>query len=495
MKQCLKFISLLLVIFLNLSLFSGCGDNTSDAYIYFELPKVPETLDPQTAREDSELLIINNIYEGLMRLDKDGNPVCGAAESYTVSGLKYTFKLRKDAVWSNGEPLTADDFVFALRRAVNPKTKAPFASRLSSIKNAASIIKGKKSPQKLGVRATDEKTLVITLAKKDKEFLKTLSTSVAMPCNQKLFEESAGKFGLFKDYIISNGSYKLTKWNKESFGIRLYRNKDYNGDFNAKNAAVFLTCREDKDVIEQLKKNNIDMAFVESSFSKSLENDGIETINFQNICWVLTINDDFSYNMRNALRMLIGKDIYSSNLPIGYQAANSIFPQTLTSTPPADGISIYNLNSGKKLFKEEVGKLKDKKFPSDIILYYYDNGTSKSLVTDIVGHWQSNLSAFINIESVSESDLLLPELKRQKLSMAIFPVRADSTRIDEYLEKFGFKYSGQSLGKIQSSILDNSNVIPLAFQNTCIAHSKSLTEISCIPGNGYIDFSFIVKKE
>lgn len=490
----IRFLSIILCLLLLLPTV-GCGDKTDEAYIYFELPDIPYTLDPQVANTDTELLIIKNIYEGLLRKDKDGKIAVGAAESYQVNGLKYTFKIRENAKWNNGDSVTAHDFVFAFRRAVNPKTKAPFASRLLCIKNAKQINSGKMSVDKLGVKATDDKTLVITLGYKDKNFENALTTSVAMPCQEKLFVESAGKYGMFSDNILSNGSYRLTKWNKSSFGIRLYRHEEYTGDFYAKNAAIFLTCNDKEPVTEKLKKNSIDVAFIDCADATEMEENGLKTVKSQNICWVLTISKEFSLGMRRALGMLVGGNVYSGSLENGYTAATSLFPAVLTKTPPADGTTIYNSEAGKKLYFNELEYLTDKKFPSDTVLYYYDDGNIKSVVTDIVGHWQSNLSAFVNIESASSSDLLLPELKKQTLSMAIFPVRADSDNLTEYLNKFGFNYNGQSLGSVQKKLLNDCSIIPIAFQNTCIAYSEALTELYITPGDGYIDFSFIVKYE
>ena len=112
MKRISKAISLILAV-LTLFALSACGDSYQDAIIYFEIPEQPYTLDPQTASTDSELAIVNNIFEGLLRKNASGSIVCGASESFTYNNLTYTFKLREDAVWSNEEPLTADDFVFA----------------------------------------------------------------------------------------------------------------------------------------------------------------------------------------------------------------------------------------------------------------------------------------------------------------------------------------------------------------------------------------------
>lgn len=493
MKIKLKIISLLLSLVFLFSI-TACSD-TMDAYIYFELPDLPSTLDPQTASNDSELLIIRNIHEGLLRKNAKGEIVCGIAESYQKDGLTYTFNLRSDAKWSNGDKITAEDFVFALRRAVKPETKAPFVSRLYSIANAAEINNGSASIESLGVKAIDKQTLVITLKQEDALFLETLTTSIAMPCNEEFFYETAGKYGLFADDILSSGSYRITRWRKETFGIRLYKNEGYNGFAEAQNSAVFITCNKDESALEKLQKNSIDMAFIDSALSQEAENSSLKTEAFQNICWVLTLGEDFSPNMRKALAMMVGSDIYSANLPIGYTSASSLFPSALNQTVSPTGMTVYNLEAAKQLYLEELEQLENKKFPSDVILYYYDDGNIKNVVTDIVGHWQSNLSAFINIEAVSSSQLLTSQLTEQSYKMSIFPIRADSTNKAEYLKKFSITYNGEDLTEIQTNLLKSNSIIPIMFQNTVIAYSPALSSVYTELGNGYVDFAFIVKEE
>ena len=180
MKRVLKAISLILAMLTLFSL-SACSDSYQDAIIYFEIPEQPYTVDPQTASADSELVIVNNIFEGLLRKNESGAIVGGVSTSFEYNNLTYTFKLREDIVWSNEEPLTADDFVFAFRRAVLPETKAPFASRLFPIENAKEINEGKKSAETLGVSAPDSTTLIIKLSYEDGDFEEALTTSVAMP--------------------------------------------------------------------------------------------------------------------------------------------------------------------------------------------------------------------------------------------------------------------------------------------------------------------------
>ncbi len=489
-----RFFSIIFCVLLILPVFTGCS-NTDDAYIYFELSQQPMKLDPQTADTDEELLIVKNVFEGLLRKDEHGNIVSGACEKYDKNGLTYTFYIRDDAMWSNEEKLTAYDFEYGFQRAVSPETKAPFVSRLFAIKGAKEINSSKATLNTLGVKAIDEKTLKITLAYEDSHFENTLTTSIAMPCNRVFFEESAGKYGLTDECVLSNGSYRLARWRREPFGIRLYKNKFYNGEFASKNAAVFLTCDEDETPFERLQKNSVDMAFIESVEKSKAENIGLAVKEFENICWVMTMSNQFSPNVRKSLTMLVGSDVYSESLYEGYSASTSVFPSIFGKNSFLNGITVYDAEAAKKLYLQEVKKFENSKFPSDIVMYYYDDGYSKNVVTDIVAHWQSNLSTFINIESVSDSNLLISQLVNQTYPFAVFPIKAESRELAEYLKMFGITYNNQPLEKLQEQILKSNNIIPLMFQNTNIAYSKALENVVTEYGDGYIDFSFIIKTE
>ncbi len=488
-----KLLSLLLCFIIILS-FTACN-STDKAYIYFNLTEKPNTLDPQIAKTDTELMIVRNIFEGLMRKDAEGNIVCGAAEKYIKDGLTYTFYLREGLTWSDETPLTAHDFVFGLRRAINPKTKAPFALRLVSIKNANAILNGKTDINNLAVEAIDDKTLKISLEKEDTNFLETLSTSVAMPCKESFFNETVGKYGLDTETTLSNGSYRLAKWGKDIFGIRLYRNDYYKGIFKAQNSAVFFSCDQNKTSIEVMEANDADISFIKSSEISKAQKKGFNTKSYNNIIWFLTISDGFSKDIRKSLISLSSSNVFVNNLTDGYYPAKSIYPNIICSDTMPGGMTAYDLETSKKLFTNAVNNLKDKKFPTDVKLYYYDDSTSKNIVTDIVAHWQNQLSAFVNIESVSSPQILLSQLKDQTYGMTIFPVIVTSNNTAEYLKNFGINFNGENLNNIQSKLLESKNITPLFTQDTVIAYSKKLSDIKLDNGNGCIDFAYIVKDE
>lgn len=469
---------------------AGCSSSNSDARIYFELPDYPSTLDPQTASSVTELLLVRNLYEGLLRENSDGKIVCGVAEEYSKKGLVYTFKLKKDATWYTGDKLTADDFVFAFRRAVSPDTKSPFASRFFTIENAEAIYNGSLYADSLSVKAIGKHTLQITLCKEDPSFEKKLTTAPFMPCNQKFFEECVGKYGLSKAYVLSNGSYYLRKWNTESFGMRLYKNAEYKGDFAAKNGALFISHNENSSAADELLEQNVDATMISATQIDKVTKSGFLTDSVENICWVLSFGGNINEDMKKAFALSLNKEYFSSALPRSFRVADSFFPSIISADLDASYPNNYNIESAKETFSNAIQQTEDKRFPSTT-LYYYGEEYMKDTVTSIVGHWQKTLSAFINISAVESSDALIPQLTDKTLQMAVFPVVANSDSFEEYSRIFG-KSSG-SVAQINDELLKDTSLIPLAFEKTVLAYTSELSNIKIDDGNGYIDFSQVTK--
>lgn len=488
-----KILSLFLCIISILCCFSGCKEDYSDAYIYFELSEQPKTLDPQTASSDSELLITRNIYEGLLRQSNDGTIVNGVCENYSYQNLTYTFNLKSDAVWSNGDKVTAYDFEYAFKRAVDPKTKSPFASRLFAVTNAEAISNGNADVSTLGVTATDDVTLVISMCREDDNFLKTLTTSVCMPCNKDFFENSIGKYGLDSECIISNGSYRLSKWNKEDFGIRLYKNEKYSGDFISKNAAVFISCVNDETQVSRLADGDSDMAFISCGELDTAEKHSLKTESVQNICWFLTVSRNYSADVRKAFASAFSADIYNTSLPSGFTAAKSIYPSVLNINSENIGMTEYNLDYAKTVMSAQISDMDNSKFPQ-ATLYYYESDGIKNLATSIVGHWQQNLSTFINIESSNNLNELQKEIGENNLDFALFPITAKSANYEEYAKNFSDVTTAEQPEVLQSELLNGNCIIPVAYQTTNISYINSLENVIIFDDNGYLDFSYIIKK-
>src|SRR5690606_13458596 len=140
--------------------------------------------------------VLKDLYEGLVAQDAKGEAIPGAASSWEVSkdGLTYTFHMRENAKWSNGDPVTAGDFEFSFRRLMDPKTAAGYASVFYAIKNAEQIATGKMPVDQLGVKALDNKTLQITLKDPAPYFTQLLTHNTAYPVNPKAVKEYGSKF-------------------------------------------------------------------------------------------------------------------------------------------------------------------------------------------------------------------------------------------------------------------------------------------------------------
>ena len=176
-------------------------------------PGDPSTLDAQLTSTVNESDILLEMYEGLVTYDAKANIVPGAAESWTANAdaTLFTFTLRADGRWSNGDTVRASDFVFALRRLMTPATGAKYANVLYTIKNAEKVNKGAMAPDALGVRALDARTLEITLENSAPYFIAQLAHTTAMPLHQASVE-TFGKDFVRPENHVTNGAFTLKEF-------------------------------------------------------------------------------------------------------------------------------------------------------------------------------------------------------------------------------------------------------------------------------------------
>ncbi len=205
------------------------GAGTSDLNIMLETPV--QSLDPQQATDGTSFEVIAGYTDGLMQMDADGQAVPAIAETYDLSddGLTYTFHLR-DAKWSNGEPVTAADFVFGWQRAVDPAVASEYAYMLSDIgqiKNAAEIIAGSMDKGELGVTAVDDKTLEVQLNVPVSYFLSLMYFPTFYPVNQAFFESCGDTFATSPETTLSNGAFIMDAYEPAATAFHLTKNEDY----------------------------------------------------------------------------------------------------------------------------------------------------------------------------------------------------------------------------------------------------------------------------
>lgn len=187
----------------------------------------PETLDPHRVQSVGASTILRDIYEGLVSKAPNGDLKPGGAASWDISGdgKTYTFTLRDNAVWSNGEPITAEDYAYGLRRVVNPATASPYAQILAPVVNANQIIQAQLPPSALGVKVLDKNHLRIQLNSPTPYFLALLTHASTYPAYRPAVEEFGDGFSL-PEHSVTNGAYTLAEWVVGSH-IRLKRNTRY----------------------------------------------------------------------------------------------------------------------------------------------------------------------------------------------------------------------------------------------------------------------------
>lgn len=187
------------------------------------------SLDSALATDTVSFDMYNQIYEGLYTLDKDDKAQPGVAKAMpkeSNGGKTLTIELRKDAKWSNGDPVTAHDFEFAWKRVVNPETASEYAYIMYDLKNAEDINMGKKDVDELGVKALDDHTLEVELNKPIPYINEMFAFGTFMPQNEKVVKKHGQQYGTTADKTVFNGPFKIEQWRVED-KIQLVKNEDY----------------------------------------------------------------------------------------------------------------------------------------------------------------------------------------------------------------------------------------------------------------------------
>ena len=295
----------------------------------------------------------------------------------TNNGLTYTFNLRKTK-WSNGDPVTAKDFVFAWKRAADPKTKSEYAYLFSGIKNADDITAGKKAASTLGVKAEGDYKLVVTMDRPVPYFSTMMVNPVFFPLNQKTVDKYGKKFGTQSKYLVFNGPFKLTNWNGTGNSWDEVKNTSY---WNAKQVNL------DKIHVQVVKDSNtaanlfatkkLDDAVLTGEIAKQHAKDKDYVGDKQGRTTYLDMNEekvpDFkNLKLRQAVAMAINRDEFANKvIGDGSFGISTITPENSGSNPKtgedfskeaakeSKTVQTYDLKKAKQLWAEglkEVGK-------------------------------------------------------------------------------------------------------------------------------------------
>jgi oligopeptide transport system substrate-binding protein len=307
------------IICLVLAVCVSCSKAKDPDMVYMNDEAEMKTMDPQLLTDHSAIEVAGSVWEGLTRTGKDGTVIPGVAEKWTVQGTKWTFILRKNAKWSNGEPVTADDFYFAIKRACDPLTAAEYSYMMYHIKNAEEFNKKKITDfSKVGVKVLDPYTLQIELARPTPFFASILAFPTYFPVSEKHYNLNKKNFSLKPETMLYNGPWKIAKWIK-SDRIIVEKNEQYWNKESIKISKIaYLFIRDSNTTINMYKNNQLDLTAVAGNkleqFKDSPELKGFDqgTIAY----FEYNVNNKFFANkkIRKAFAFAVNRDEYVSKV-------------------------------------------------------------------------------------------------------------------------------------------------------------------------------------
>ncbi len=503
----LKKITAILLILIICFALVGCTAAYSEQ-LNIGLPSNPTTVDPQLAQSKAELLAARNIFEGLVRLDNDGNIQNGVAESYEINGLTYTFHLREEAVWSDERELLAEDFVFAFQRAVDPTTNAPYYELLSSIKGYNDIRSGKAKPSTLSVKATDDHTLKITLSVKDDEFLEKLASPVFMPCRMDFFYKCAGRYGRDSANLITNGPYRVRSWSENT--IKLVRSDYYVGENRANTRYAILKYVEHEERIKQFSNEGYDIIFTDFGYNIGKTDFECTRLDFENTVWILAVGNHVDESVRTALLSAAAElELFVGTTTI--KGSNSFFPPVThpSGYAPAPNTTFLDFERAATEFSNAVKTLFKGKVP--VYTLGYPNAPKiKNTAASIASGLQSTLGALINIKEYDSSSYLTVAAANREADIILLPIKADTSDAVAYLEAFsaisGFagldgsalngiaeQVAASNLKSAETCLYSVNTLLPLATCSDSVYFSERVLNAKFTYNNGYIDLASIKK--
>ena len=430
--------------------FCSCGGiKGADAQVVFPIDSDPKYLDPQIISNVGAKNIILNCFEGLVTLDAEGKIAPGCATDWSVSsdGLTYTFNLDKNSVWRVSVaagllmkeeceeaykiPVTADDFVFAFRRALLPRTKSPSAKNLLSITNATKVNAGKLHPAHLGVTATGTHSLTITLEKPDPDFLHTLLEPACMPCNEEFFEATGGRYGLSTKYLIYNGPFYMNNWIDDT-SITIRRNTFYKDSESVLPFSVYFSIfNEQSTRLKKLKNSTYSVAPLTAGQASEIADKKKYTVNsFESavLSFMFNCEDEYLNNdyVRQAIAASLDKNIIKSEL--GEFTAKGVLPGSLIIgdskyRDESREVKFYENGAPQKLLETGLAQIEK----SDAEITVLCSTQHEVLIRKVMQSWQASLGVKFNVfvEAVDDA-VLQSRIEDGEYQLAFAPITYSS---------------------------------------------------------------------
>lgn len=369
------------------------------------------SIDPHKTEGVPESHVIRDLLEGLVNQDANGKTVPGVAESWeTTDNKTFIFHLRKDAKWSNGDPVTADDFVYSFKRAVDPATASPYSwyIEMTTMVNAADIIAGKKDKETLGVKALDANTLEVNLETSVPYFVKMMGHTTVKPVHRATVEKWGDQWTK-PEHFVGNGAYVVDKWTVNE-RLVLKRNPYYwDNAHTVIDQVTYLPIENQVAEMNRFLSGEIQMTYeLPLEHFKRLKKEYPESVNVKgNLCtYYYGFNNQKApfddVRVRKALSYAIDRDIVANAiLGQGQKPAYFMTPEITADFNPE--MPAY----GKMTQKERIAEAKkllaeagfDKSHPLEFTLLYNTSENHKKIATAIQSMWKQALGVNITLEN------------------------------------------------------------------------------------------------
>ena len=328
------------------------------------------TMDTSKADDVVSMIQLSNTEEGLYRLGKNSSVHNALATSTKESkdGKTWTFTIRKGAKWSNGDKVTAKDFVYSWQRTVNPKTASEYAYLFSGVKNADQIMAGKVNYKKLGIKADGNYKLTVTLDRPIPYFKLLMGFSVFFPQDQKAVEKYGSKYGTASNKLVYNGPYKQVGWKGTNLSWKLVKNPEYWNKKNVKMDTIkYQVVKDSSTALNLYNSKKLDVTTISGTQVAQYKNNKAYVLRKEASTFYLQLNEKRKIFKNKKIRQAISMSIDRSQLTgkvlaDGSQNVSGLVSNGLAKNPSTGedfakesavkSASTQNLTEAKKLLKE-----------------------------------------------------------------------------------------------------------------------------------------------
>ncbi|CAM3153439.1 peptide ABC transporter substrate-binding protein [Streptobacillus felis] len=417
----------ILFVLMAMIAFFSCGasdgstsSNPNEKVLTYNAVAEGISFDPQILTDGNTMTIHGLVSEGLTYTMPSGEVKPALAESWEISedGLTWTFKLRDGIKWSNGEAITADDFVFGWQRALDPKNATEYAYILFPIKNAEKYASGEVAFEEVGIKAIDEKTLEVKLENVTPYFDSLVSFITYMPANRKFAEEKGADYGLEADTLLYSGPYKVVKWDHNT-QLELERNEHYYAPESRKiDRYVIKYIADSTAALNAFNNGEIDIVSITTEQLQEYKDDARLKINGLARTFYLAFNLENeifkNQKIREAISLAVDKEGLIETVFNGAKEASYTFtPKNIGMLGVKEDFvkelgptfAKFDAEKAKVLFEEGKKELGITDFLT-ITFLADERGSNKKIVEKIQEDLRVNLGIELNVEIVTFKERL-----------------------------------------------------------------------------------------